>query len=293
MDKFVYYITVFFIRLFGLLPFSAIYKISDFLSFVLFYLVKYRRSVVYKNLKLCFPEKSEKEIRDIARKNYTNLSDLIVEAMKGFSMDFNDISKRYRIVNPEILDPYFEEGRSVIIFLNHFGNWEWARFCSKLGFKHKIIVFYKPLANTYIDEYLRETRVDMGMSMVSFYDIQKTLIEKKNEVYMYILVGDQSPTNLKKAVWANFFNIETACVHGSEKYAVQTGYPIIFANIQRIKRGCYELTAKLLFENAQGTAKGEVTQVYMKELEEMIRKTPQNWLWSHKRWKHKKIYDQK
>jgi len=293
MDKLVYYITVFFIRLFGLLPFPAIYKISDFLSFVLFYIIKYRRTVVYKNLKMCFPEKSEKEIWDIERKNYTNLSDLVVESMKGFSMDFNDISKRYRIANPEILDPYFEEGKSVIVFLNHFANWEWGKFCAQLGFKHHPVLFYKPLANKYIDQYLGKSRGNMDLQLVSYHEVQQTIDEHVNEACMYILVGDQSPSNIQKAIWADFFNIETACVHGPEKYAVQTAYPILFANVQRVKRGSYELTAKLLFENASGTAKGEVTQVYMKELEEMIRKTPENWLWSHKRWKHKRIYDQK
>lgn len=291
MDKLVFHITVFFVKLLGKLPFQAAYKLSDFLSFFLYHVVRYRRRVVYRNLKLCFPEKQDKEIREIARKTYTNLSDLMVEAIKGFSMDFEDISKRYRIVNPEILNPYYDQGKSVIIFLNHFGNWEWARFCSKLGFRYNIIVFYKPLTNKYNDQFLRETRVDMGMGMVSFYDIQKTLDELKNERYMYILVGDQNPSNLKKAIRAKFFGIDTACVHGPEKYAVQTGYPVIFANVQRVKRGCYELTAKLLFEDARGTAPGEVTQVYMNELESMIRSAPQNWLWSHKRWKELKIYD--
>jgi len=293
MDKLIFYITVFFIRLFGLLPFPLIYKLSDFLSFVLYHIVKYRRPVVYENLRMCFPEKNEKEIRNIARENYTNLSDLMVEALKGFSMNFKEISERYRIVNPEILDPYYDEGRSVIVFLNHFGNWEWGKFCAQLGFRHHPVLFYKPLSNKYIDQYLGKARGNMDLELVSFYRVQQTFIEKVNERCMFILVGDQSPSNLQKAIWADFFNMETACVHGPEKYAVQTGYPVIFANVQRVRRGSYELTAKLLFEDARKTQKGEVTQVYMKELEEMIRKTPQNWLWSHKRWKHKRMLNQK
>ena len=293
MDRFVYYITVFFVRLFGLLPFWAVYKLSDFLSFLLFHVVKYRRSVVYKNLKLCFPEKSEKEIYQIARKNYTNLSDQIVEAIKGFTLKFDDISKRYRIMNAEILNPYLEENRSVFVLLNHFGNWEWATFASQLGFRHKIIAFYKPLSNRFIDAYLRKSRESMDMKLASYHTVQQTLDDTKGKMFMYILIADQNPSNVQKSIWVDFFNVRTACLHGPEKYALQTGFPIFFADVQHVGRGFYELTGKLLFADATNTLPGDVTHAYMQELEAMIRKNPENWLWTHKRWKHNKIYVQK
>lgn len=272
----------------AIIPFWLLYQFSNILAFLFNYVFRYRKKVIITNLRNSFPEKSDKEIHTIAKKAYKNLTDIIVESIKGFTISDKEIQKRFKIKNPEFLNEYFYNGKSVIGVTGHYGNWEWGAIAGSLQIKHKAIAIYKPLTNKYIDNFLKRTRAENGTLLKSIRKTTETFKKYKNQSCIFILVADQSPSAVKKAYWTNFLNQDTACLHGPEKHARNNNYPVFYLNIQRVKRGYYEITAEKLLEEPAITQEGEVTQKYMKRLEEIIKEKPENWLWSHKRWKKKR-----
>ncbi|OFX22003.1 MAG: hypothetical protein A2041_12310 [Bacteroidetes bacterium GWA2_31_9b] len=276
------------INIIAIIPFWFLYGFSDFLAFLLYYVFKYRKETILTNLRNSFPEKSEKEIRSIAKKAYRNLSDIIIESIKAFTISNKRICNRFKIINPELLDEYYSKNQSIIGVTGHYGNWEWGALAGGLQIKHKGIAIYKPLSNKYIDKFLRRTRAANGATLESIKSTSNTFEKHAHETCIFMLVADQSPTNMKEAVWTTFLNQETACLHGPEKYAKRFNYPIVFVNIQRIKRGYYELRFSKLVDEPLKTSDGEITKIYMSKLEEIIKAKPENWLWSHRRWKRKR-----
>jgi len=286
MDRFYYYLFLFFLFLFRNTSFWFLYKVSDLFYLFLLYVVKYRKNVVVNNLMESFPEKREEEIRKITRNFYKHLCDISVEGVKAFSLRKKDILKRFVILNPEILDPYLKKKQSVITALGHYNNWEWGSLAAGIFLKHKPVGFYKPLSNHYIDAYIQKTRAKEGMLLESVSRTSQTFRRLKKTPSAFIMVADQSPMNLKLAFWVPFLNHDTAVLHGTEKHAINNNYPVFFADVQKVKRGYYEVTIELLVANPSETQQGEITNIFMNRLEEQIRAKPEYWLWSHRRWKH-------
>jgi KDO2-lipid IV(A) lauroyltransferase len=243
---------------------------------------------VISNLKKAFPDLSDDEIFNISKGFYKNLTDIIIEGIKGISLSEKEIVRRYKFTNPEISDAYYKKGKDIMIVGSHYTNWEWGVLAGAPQVSHKCFGVYKPLSNKYIDAYFRKGRVDMGMNLVPIKQTRAAFDEKQNEASCYILLADQSPSNIQKAIWVNFLGIETACLHGPEEYAKKHDLPILYVNIQRIKRGFYEVTYIPLIENSQQSQKGQITSIYMGTLEKIIKQNPKFWLWSHRRWKHKR-----
>jgi len=288
MQFFIYILFLISIFIIAIIPFWFLYQFSNLLSFLFYYIFQYRKKVILANLRNSFPDRSDKEIKKIAKKTYRNLTDILVESLKGFTITEKQIKKRFFINNPEVLNEYFYQGKSVIGVTGHYGNWEWAAIAGNFQIKHKIIAIYKPLSNKYIDRYLKKIRAENGTLLKSIYKTTETFKKYKDQTCIYTLVADQSPSSVKRAYWVNFLNQDTACLHGPEKHAKSNNYPILFLKIQRIKRGYYQLTPEKLIEEPGKTQEGEITQKYMQKLEQIIKEKPENWLWSHKRWKRKR-----
>lgn len=286
------YIAYLFIRLnsflFSLLPFRIIYLHSDVLYFFLYRIFGYRKKVVYQNLKNSFPEKSEKEIDQIAKKFYVNLCDVILESVISGHISKKTYLKRFPVINPELLDTLYEQGRSAIGLAGHYSNWEWGAVGLGFQIKHRTIALYKPVKNKFVDRFMKEQRSVLGLELVPIQDTVRSFSKKHEIPVIYFMVSDQSPSNLKKAIWVDFLNQDTACLHGAEAYAKMFDMPLIFIDLQRIKRGFYSTRILLFEEHPKETAPGEITRKYMQKLEEIIREKPEDWLWSHKRWKHKR-----
>jgi len=261
------------------------YVFSDFLYLLFFYVFQYRKKIVIENLTRSFPEKSEVEIRIIAKKFYRHLSDILLEGIKGFKMSKKQILKRHRLVNPEFLDSYFEKGKSVIGVAAHYGNWEWGSLSGGLQTRFKLIVFYKPLSNGFVNNLLKKSRAQCGTTLSSITETNKTFYHNKNTKAIYMLVSDQSPSNYKQAYWVNFLNRETACLYGVEKYARIYNYPVLYVHFKRVKRGYYDIEISELVRDPSETKDSEITSLYFKKLEDIIRSNPSDWLWSHRRWK--------
>jgi KDO2-lipid IV(A) lauroyltransferase len=281
-------LSLLFIFLMGLIPFAIIYLISDILRVLLFNVFRYRRKVVTSNLKMAFPELGNKELNQLVRLSYKNLMDVIVESFKAFTMTRRQIINRHKILNPELIVTYFESGRSVISLPGHYGNWEWGSLSPALQLNYPIVTFYKPLSNPWADRFIKWNRARYGTILASIYRTTETFSERKRLVTAYVMAADQSPSNPDRAYWVNFLGLETAFLHGPEKHARNYNLPVVFVDIQRVKRGHYTMFFSLIADNPAEMKEKEITQAYARHLESAILKQPENWLWSHRRWKLKR-----
>jgi Kdo2-lipid IVA lauroyltransferase/acyltransferase len=263
-----------------------LYIISDILRFILFYVFGYRKKVINDNLNRAFPEKSKSEIKEIRQKFYKNFTDILLEGIKGLTMSDKSVFKRYKLLNPELSDYYFDQGISVIGLGAHYASWEWGVSIDK-HLKHNSVCVYKAVANRRLNEYMRDKRERWGMKQISM-EKTRTIFKNIDIPKFIILIADQSPSTLHNAIWANLLGIDTPCIHGPEAYGRLFNFPIIFMDFQRVKRGYYTLEHSLIEESPKNLEKGQITQKYMNKLEEVIRKKPQDWMWTHKRWKHKR-----
>lgn len=282
----VYLFFRFFVFLFRIMPFPVIYGLSNFVAFVLHRLAGYRLKVIRSNLRVAFPEMPEAELKKVISAFYRNLADLLVESIKGFSLSEKQIRKRFIVKNPEILVPYYERNKSVIAVTGHTGNWEWGILAAPLCTELTCVGLYKPLTNKRMDHYIKSNRCRNGSHLTSIYVTALSFERYINKSSLIMMVSDQSPSNLRKSYWVDFFGRETACLHGAEKYARLYDLPVFYFNVHRFKRGHYEVEFFPVTEVAKEAAEGEITRRYMQLLEEYIRRNPASWLWSHRRWKH-------
>ena len=285
MDLLLTGIFIFFVFLIGLLPFPLLYLLSDFGQFFLRMVMGYRKKVILSNLKGSFPRLTDKELDVVVGNVYKNLADILAEGIKGFTMLPATVRKRHFITNPEIIEPWLAQGRSVIALPAHYNNFEWGSMSPGLFTKHPIIAFYKPLSNKYINRFMKWSRVKFGTTLASIYETFLVFERNAQTPSVYIMAADQSPSNAEKSYWVEFLGRETAFLHGPEKYARMYNYPVVYVDVQRVKRGYYTVEVTLLADEPAALPEGEVTKRYAKKLEEAILKSPGNWLWSHKRWK--------
>jgi Kdo2-lipid IVA lauroyltransferase/acyltransferase len=278
-----------FLAFISILPFSVLYFISDIMYGLIYYIFRYRKEVTRENLINSFPEKSIDEIYIIEKKYYHYMSDLIIEGLKGLSMNDEEILARHKIMNPEVPNAFFEKGKSLICVSGHYGNWEWLVFSGNIQINHLVVGIYKAINNPYIENYMHRRRSRNNCYLAPITETYNTFKTLENQPSLFLMFADQSPTNLRDCYWINFLNQDTPTLHGPEKYAKKYDYPVVYLDMQVVKRGYYELTFTTLVEEPLATADGEITKKFMKKLEEVICKEPAYWLWSHRRWKHKRI----
>ncbi len=288
MDFVTYLFFLLLVALIGITPFFILYGLADFVYLILYKVVGYRKAVVKSNLKMAFPEKSDEELKKIEKASYKNLADIFVESVKGFTISRKAVMKRHKTLNPDILKNYYKQNQPVMILAGHYGNWEWGPISVAYFVKNTLIGFYKPLSNKYMDRFAVRSRAKSGTILASIYKTKYYFENYIDKPAAFVMIADQSPSNIKKAIWARFLNIDTAFLHGPEYYAKKHNLPVLFTHMTRKKRGMYELSFELLTDNPASTKDGEITQMYADKLEAMIRKEPANWLWSHKRWKHRR-----
>ncbi len=266
-------------------PFFVFYYFADIIYLLLYYVFRYRRTVVLQNLKRVFPDKSDQEIHQITKKFYHNLADIMLESIKGFSAKKEEMIKRYKVVNPEVMDEYFYAGRDVILLGAHYTNWEWGALATGSQVRHHMVALYKPLSNKYIDQYMKKRRAAWNMELASIYITSRVFDRDYGKPKAVIMLADQCPTKLDQAYFVDFLGQNTACLHGPEKHGRRKNLPLLYANMQRVKRGYYTVRIEKLSDNPAALKKGEITEIYMQHLETIIRRQPENWLWSHRRWK--------
>jgi len=270
------------------MPLSVLFFFSDITFFLSYHLVKYRRNVVEANLKKAFPNKSSEELKKIEKGFYHHFTDFIFESIKSISISEKDVLSRTSIKNVDMLDKYYKQNKNVLVVCGHYNNWEFYALSLPKQLKHTTYSLYQPLKNKFFDEILLNSRKRNGMRLIKTRDIFKFFQEKNDNPKLMVIVNDQSPTNKQKAYWNTFLNQETGWNVGPEKLAKKYNYVVLFGHSKKIKRGVYEVEFSLVTETPQQTNDEYITDKYASILEGIIKKKPEFWLWSHKRWKHKK-----
>ncbi|WP_295798316.1 lysophospholipid acyltransferase family protein [Mucilaginibacter sp.] len=277
----------FFLYLVSLLPFWFLYLIADLLYVILYYITGYRRKVVQENLSNSFPEKTETERKAIEKKYFKYMADLMIETIKSVSMSRKSVKKRMICTNPELLEHYFDQGRSIIAAAGHYANWEMA--CLSFGFltTRRRMIVYKPQSNEVFTDFFNRTRSRFGATMISMRQTLRKMIEFKNELTITVLASDQTPTREDAKYFIEFLNQPTAVFLGVEKLTKVVNSVVIFYRIDLVKRGHYTYTFVPLVEEPEKTKPYEITEIHVRYLEQLIREKPEYWLWSHRRWKIK------
>ncbi|MEI6457066.1 MAG: lysophospholipid acyltransferase family protein [bacterium] len=288
MDFLIYLLFRFFVFWFHLIPFRLLYFCSDVLFYWFYYIHRYRKEIVFTNLRNAFPGKPEQEIAAIAKGFYHYMVDVLLESLKSFTMTEQAMVKRYRCNQPEYLKKFHHEKRNVICVTGHYNNWEWGGVATGSQIFHKPVGFYKPLSNRFIDRYINRTRVRGRAILAPITHTAEFFAREWQEPCIFYMVADQSPYSARLANWITFLNQDTAVLHGPEKYAHLHDLPVIFMRVDRIRRGYYKVSFILLSENPRSTLPREITERFMLELEKEIIENPSCYLWSHRRWKLKR-----
>jgi len=288
MSKRIEFIIVFsLVQFFRFVPFPVLYLISRIAYIIAYYLWGYRKKTVFRNLQNSFPEKSPQEIESLTRQFYRNFCDVLAETVKGLTMSESALTKRFHVLNPTLLNDLYLQHKSVISVGAHYGNSEWGKILGK-QLMHPMIIIYSPFTNKYLNDYNNHKRIKFGMNLIPVARTLRAFNEFKNNPHCFIMGVDQRPFDSQTALWLTFLNQDTACHKGYEQIARKFNIPVIYSNIQRVKRGFYTLEYIMLCEEPSKTEEGFIVHQFMRTLEEMIRKKPENWLWSHERWKYKR-----
>ncbi len=280
-----YYLLYPVLYLLSLLPFWALYGLSDFIYLILGKIIKYRKDIIHENLSISFPEKSEKEIQDITKKYYHNLCDSIVETIKMISISKEELDRRMKC-NWEVFDSMTTQNRNGQGYMSHQFNWEWGTLICNWHVPRRFTGLYMPLTNPAFEKLFLKIRGRAGMKLVRVQDMQKEMTAIQNDKTLWGFIADQNPSDPKRVSWNDFLNRKTAFFKGPEFIARRYDNLVYFGEIIKLKRGYYEIKMKLAFEHPKETKEGELTEAYVRFLEDSIKRQPENWVWSHRRWKH-------
>lgn len=272
------------------LPFPILYLIADINYFVLYYIVRYRRNVVCTNLHHSFPQKPEKEIRGIEKKFYKHLADLSIEFYKLWHMSEKTIKKRCVFKHTDIPQKYFSEGRSVITVLGHYGNWEWLSSYSLWSGGIDFLPLYKPIHDKVMDRMTKKIRSRFGALPISRDKVLRVIARyhASGRLFLSGFIGDQTPNQRNLNFWMKFLNQETPVLLGTEKIARKYNIPVISLRMRKVKRGYYEVEFVDLCADPAELEPGQLTVMHTRLLESYIKAEPELWLWSHRRWKHRR-----
>jgi KDO2-lipid IV(A) lauroyltransferase len=275
-------------RLLSRTPFFVLYRLSDLLFILVFYFIPYRKKTVIRNLQNAFPSKTKKEIITLARKFYRYLCDFLVESLKPLTLSTSELNKRFRYLNPELMDELNHNKRNYALVSGHYCNWEFNSNVS-LHAGRNALVIYRPLQNKNMDRLFKKIRGRYESTvltpMENVYRVALEYNRDKRPFFIWFIADQRPPRNNK--FWTTFLNQPTSFFNGVEKLSHKLDLAVIYMHVDRVKRGYYEVTLKKLFDSVAGLPENAVTLAFVEQLEKDIIRRPELWLWSHKRWKHK------
>jgi len=270
----------------GGLGVAASYNFGKFITWLLRDVVHYRKSTIKSNLNACFVGFNTTELNRIIYAYYSRLGELVAENARIPYMSVRTMRNASPLVNPELLDMYYDQGKSVMVIMGHLGNWEWAGLSAASRRKHKICAAYKPLKNPYFDRYLKKLRSRFNMHPVPISAIPRHILGNASESPVcYTFIADQSPPK-EQAEWIRFLHRDTPFFHGWAKLAQKTNLPVIYASSKKIDRGKYQVTFHEISGEPATESIESLVHTYARLLERDILQDIPSWLWSHKRWKH-------
>ena len=288
MNLFIYRIIHSIVFVLALTPFWLMYRLSDLIYFLIYYIFKYRKNIALENLRNSFPEKSENEIKQISKEFFKYFCDLMLETFKTLTMTTNQAMKRCSFTpdSLDMLENLYKANKDLIIVMGHYGNWEFGGTSFSSQCSHQLYVIYKPLTNKYFDRLIYKMRTRWGTKLIPYNETYAEMKKIKNTGSATGFIADQTPSP-DNAYWTEFLNQDTPVFWGTERIAKKLNFPIVYMTIKRLKRGYYKIYTEMLFEDPRKTKEGEISEAHTRKLEKDIVDQPEIWLWSHRRWKHK------
>lgn len=261
--------------------------LSDILYFVAYHVVHYRRGVTRTNLSKAYPDMDEKKRLQIERAYYHHISDLIVEGVYNLYASPRSIMKRYRFVNREVVNRYYERGQSVVLMSSHYNNWEYMITSLNYQVMHHSVGVGKPLQDKAVANYITRRRGRYGTEIVDQTNVRQTMeyYHQHSVPVAYMMLSDQSPNDVHKSFWTMFMNQETPFLYGAEYFARKYDMPVIYYDVTKVQRGRYEVHFTPLCDKPSQVPQYTIISRYITMLKNTIDRHPEYWLWSHRRWK--------
>ncbi len=270
------------------LPFKVLYFISDGIFQLVYHIIGYRKKVVRSNLKLVFPEKPENEILAIEKKFYRHMCDMFLEMIKTMGMTIDQMNERFHLSNEELINEYAIKNKSTVLFAGHYASWEWLLAINR-RLRPEALVIYQKINNKYFDRLVRKIRSKFGTSLIQTQESRKIIADmvKANKTFVLGIASDQSPMVKRARHWADFMGVRVPIHVGGEELCKKHDLIPIFLEVEKIKRGYYSGSFRVLAENPKEVPNYEISETFMGELEKVIRRAPEYYFWTHKRWKHR------
>jgi KDO2-lipid IV(A) lauroyltransferase len=289
MQFLIYILTYPLLWIISILPFRIFYLFSDVVYFIIYYLVRYRRKTVKDNLALTLPHLSVAERKVIEKKFYQHMCDMFLEMIKTMTISPEEMRKRFVLTNVELIKEYEEKGKSVVLVASHYASWEWL-LTLNAQIKFRGIGVYKKIVNPYFDKLIRKIRSKYDADLVETKKIIPLMAQNQRDgiLSMYGLASDQSPKLDRAFHWDNFMGIEVPVHTGAEMLARKYNLSVLFVKVKKVKRGYYEATFIRICDTPKKADGFEITHTYLKEVEKQILEAPEYYLWTHKRWKHRR-----
>ena len=289
MAKIGYHIVKWWVTFLSVHPFWLLYLKSDFYYLMTYHVVRYRRKVVRENLLRSFPEKGAKEIKAIEKRYYRNLCDLVVEAPKMMRMSPKGYMYRISVANPELITRLKEQNKNIFYAIPHSGNWEWFGKMMPDFSDHNCLAVYKRVKNPVFEQLMMTLRTkDCNLEMVESNAALRRLTQLRDKTNAVLMVADQTPFGRESDYWNEFLHQDTCWFTGLERIAKMLDYAVVYVDMQRQGRGRYEVTFHLITDDPKSTEKDYIMEQYVRHVERSIIAQPDNWLWSHRRWKHQR-----
>ncbi len=290
-SRVLYWLTYAGMWLVALLPFRALYVLSDGLYLLMRHVVHYRKKVIRRNLSLSFPEKPQPELREIERRFYHYICDYMLEEVKMLRMSFDELQRRMSYEKTDIFLEMIEKHGGIVVMIPHYANFEWLTGMAAIMKPEDITgQVYKPLRNNHLDEMFKLIRSRFGGYNIPKHSTAKEVIRlrRDNKRMALGLITDQSPNRSEAHYWTTFLHQDTVFMDGAERIARMMDFPVFYAELQKTGRGYCKVSFDLITETPKQTAGGEITECFARRLEQTIRREPAYWFWSHKRWKLKR-----
>ena len=290
-NKILYIILYLWVKVHALLPMRILYILSDILYVLIYKMAGYRLKVVRQNMKNSFPEKSEKELKQLEKDFYHHFSDYIVETIKLAHISLKEVQQRACLRNPEVADKLLEEGYTCcVLVMGHYGNWEWFTSTPSRFKDSRMYQIYRPLANKAFDRLFVALRTQFGAYGIKKNDTFRDIIRLKQDKTHAVItfLADQTPSKANLHYWTTFLNQETAMLTGPERIAKKLDLPVVYMDARKVKRGYYTVDMDIITKTPKETPEYWITEQYARRMETSILRNPAYWLWTHKRWKHKR-----
>lgn len=272
------------------LPLPVLYGLADGIYVLLAYVVRYRQRVVHENLRNSFPEKTAAERAQIARRFYRNFAQVLVETLKLADMPAAELKRRVTFVNPQVLERHFAAQRTVLGLSSHAGNWEWVLTSGAVWLSAHADGVYKPLSNPFFEHFLRQLRTRTGAGLIPMRDTLRDMVQRKGEVRVVSMLSDQAAGPEDRPYWTTFLHQDSGFYTSADRLAARFRCPVVYVSIRRRRRGFYEIVLTELYDgDAPLPADGyPITEAFVRQLEKDIHLFPADYLWTHRRWKHKR-----